>query len=275
MNQYNDEPQINYGYMASATGIGLGGFALSSRIARAYEGKIAAKMNSMKFKDAKTQAWWDKKNPYNNGKVPYGSKGWTSKQWDTPLKERWGFGKGKLPFTEDVSYFSPFRKREANTVDQIFNREKNLLKTGNKVRIFPAAYLFGAMTINSELDERQDALGLVTGIGKEVSAIAGARLGMVAGSPVGRFLGAGLPGMSRIGTIAGGAVGGILGYGVLSGLQAMSKMGRSWSYPELGGSFIDSAESQTMRARSLNAIRTSQFNIRSELGNEALRLAGL
>ena len=60
------------------------------------------------------------------------------------------------------------------------------------------------------------------------------------------------------------------GHGIIGGI--LHEGGRVIT-PELGGNLFDTAASATMRRRSLNAMKTSRFNQRSILGNEAMRLA--
>lgn len=129
---------------------------------------------------------------------------------------------------------------------------------------------FGLMTINSELEARGDMSGIATGMIREGASILGAKslgtLGMLAGAalgPVGAFIG------GAVGTIAGG----MAGYGSLDVVQKMASLGHQWSTPDTGGGYRDSAMGMTMRERSLNAIRTSQFNVRAGFGGEAMRLA--
>lgn len=123
-----------------------------------------------------------------------------------------------------------------------------------------------AMGISNEFSSNSHASSLYKGIAKEGSAAVGMMAGQAAGFLVGSAF---TPIGGVIGGLVGGAIGGMAGYGIIDTLQWMSKKGRQWTLPELGGSFRDSFMSQTMRQRSLNAIRTSQFNVRSNLGREA------
>lgn len=110
--------------------------------------------------------------------------------------------------------------------------------------------------------EAEGLRGLLTGPAREVAGTIGATIGMQIGSIFG-----------PIATMIGAIGGGMLGYNSIDLFREASEKGRAWSTPDMGGRFRDSIGAQTMRQRSLNAIRTSQFNIRSEMGNEAVRIA--
>jgi hypothetical protein len=133
--------------------------------------------------------------------------------------------------------------------------------------MMPGAFLMGAI---SGVSESGHASGLPLGIAKTGMSFAG----MAAGQTMGAMLGSAvLPVIgTAIGALAGGAIGGLAGDSVIDTVKWLKSKGRQWGHPELGGGFKDSSMGQTMRARSLNAIQTSQFNVRSNLGNEAVRL---
>ena len=154
-----------------------------------------------------------------------------------------------LPFSEDIRFFGP-RWRGSNSIDRGYQKsiyDRNLSK-GGRVAKFPAAPLFSMALLSSEL-EGEGFSGFGTAAATEMGAQAFGRIGMAAG--------------------------GLAAYGAVEALRGASRLGRQWGVPELGGSFKDSQGSMTMRQRSLNAIRTSMFNVRSQLGNEALHIAGL
>jgi len=125
----------------------------------------------------------------------------------------------------------------------------------------PVGMAFATLGMTMEL-ESEGLKGLLTGPARELGGTIGASIGMNIGGMFG-----------PIGSMIGGIAGGMLGYQAIDIFTSMSEKGRQWSTPDMGGRFRDSIGAQTMRQRSLNAIRTSQFNIRSEMGNEALRIA--
>lgn len=207
-----------------------------------------------------------------------------------PSQRHGAFRKMMKGFKEDFGMYSPYRTREANEIDMAIHEfwgRNNLKGTGKgyhvkydtpinnsygakyahatavrknaKVYKAPFGVAMGLFSMGWEMDAKQGSLtGVATGAAKEVGGLAGARIGAFIGS-IGGPVGAG------VGMLAGGALG-VMG---VDWIGKAAKMGRRWSMPELGGNFRDSMESMTMRQRALNSIRTSQFNVRNALGNEA------
>lgn len=132
------------------------------------------------------------------------------------------------------------------------------------------APLSALMTITGEFDANNHPSSLPMGIVREGGGILGGVVGQMAGVALGGLLG-GAPGM-MIGGLLGGAAGGMFGLSMPEIAGKMKSAGRAWTMPDVGGTFKDSQMAQTMRSRSLNAIRTSQFNVRSSLGSESQRL---
>lgn len=134
------------------------------------------------------------------------------------------------------------------------------------------AGLFTTATINAEYDRSYTPTALYTGLASDLAGTIGGRVGMSIGSAIGFGLTGGNPIGAAIGAGLGMVAGGAAGFQVFEAARTIKSYARKWTMPDLGGQFTDSFEAQTMRARSLNAIRTSQFNVRSELGNESIRL---
>lgn len=101
-------------------------------------------------------------------------------------------------------------------------------------------------------------------IGFRTGGYIGYALGSMIGGPIGGLIGGGLGALS----------GATLGASVAPTLYKMAKAVNQWGSPETGGNFLDNQYLMTMRQRSLLAIRTSQLNLRSELGREAQILMG-
>jgi hypothetical protein len=135
--------------------------------------------------------------------------------------------------------------------------------------LFMAA--FTAMGISSHYQDGAGPEALAIGAASEfmgqVGGLVGAKAGAIAGTALFPVVG------TIAGAVIGGLAGGLAGYSAVDTIKWMKHKGRAWTRPDLGGGFRDTAMTQTMRARSLEAIRTSQFNVRSNLGNEAVRLA--
>jgi len=119
-----------------------------------------------------------------------------------------------------------------------------------------------AMTINSEM--KQDGMsGMATGVAKVAAMSVGSKVGGIIGAAV----------LGTPGAFIGQAVGAIGGDMAVDLVKGYAKLGHRLTTPDTGGYFKDSEMGMTMRQRSLNAIRTSQFNIRSDFGNEARMLS--
>jgi len=125
----------------------------------------------------------------------------------------------------------------------------------------------------------------------------GIGVGAASGNVIGNFIGGGLSKslaeksiigsatsksfVSAFGRIAGTALGGgvgalagtVLGGLAVDGFKKAVDAGYSIGLPELGYGYEDTQASATMRRRSLMAMKTSRFNSKSVIGNEALRLA--
>ena len=181
-----------------------------------------------------------------------------------------------VPFADDVAMWFK-RGRAANSFDKsfygVFGRNVNIGQKMLKRGVAPA---FAMWAMNNEVDQ-YGVSGLATGPVKEVMATVGARLGIAGGSSLGAAMGGTAGTLGRavstgIGGLAGGAALGMVGYTIMDTMRQMAKMGRNWSLPETGGNYQDSFFAQSMRQRSMNMIRTSSFNIRSELGNEATHI---
>lgn len=137
-----------------------------------------------------------------------------------------------------------------------------------KIPMMPG--ISAAMSVSTEFENNSHPSSLSIGLAREALGQPGAVIGSQLGAMVG------LSALGGVGGIVGGIGGGIAGYmigsSVVDMVGWMKKMGRQWSRPDTAGGFQDSSGAMTMRARSLNAIRTSQFNVRSSLGDEASRL---
>lgn len=141
------------------------------------------------------------------------------------------------------------------------------LRRGIKLPIMaPLSALTGA---TNEMQESGHSSGMLIGGAREGAMLAGGGVGM----QLGRFIGMlGGPIGSLVGAIVGGVAGAMVGSSMIDSIGWMSSKGKQWSMPDVGGNFRDSQMGMTMRQRSLNAISTSQFNVRSLMGNEASHL---
>lgn len=151
----------------------------------------------------------------------------------------------------------------------MFTPKQNMGRYGMRVpMMLPAMFLMGA---TSAFAENSHPSALAEGLGRTALSFGG----MAAGSAIGTGIGSAiLPGIGTVaGALIGSAVGMIGGDSIIGAVKWMKSKGREWTHPDLGGNFKDSKGSQTMRQRSLLAIRTSQFNVRSGFGQEAIRLA--
>lgn len=129
-------------------------------------------------------------------------------------------------------------------------------------------FLYGA-SMTQELQQSGHSSGLAVGAIRTTASLTG----MAVGQTIGAIVGSAVPVVgTAVGAVVGAFAGGMAGDQVVDIVKWMKSKGRQWTHPDLGGSFKDSIHGQTMRQRSLNAIYTSQFNIRSNLGNEAIRL---
>lgn len=180
-------------------------------------------------------------------------------------REAWGIEK-KL-YGESMGF-----AMRNKTPRQVAGRVADLAKPGTirGVMTLPV-FAIGStlMTVGEEFTNNSHPSSLVIGATREAAGLTGGFIGQGIGAAIGTIGG-------PIGTLAGGLIGGMLGgmqgYQVPEMIGWMKSKGRQWTMPEVGGRFKDSQMGQTMRQRSLNAISTSQFNVRSALGNEASRL---
>jgi len=131
---------------------------------------------------------------------------------------------------------------------------------------------FAAIMSKGEMESEGKTFGAYVGLGSAAGGIIGTRVGALAGKAVGATFG-GTAGM-YIGSAIGMLTGGMLGMEVAPTLYKMAQSMRAWGSPETGGTFMDNRMTMTMRQRSMLAIRTSQMNLRSELGREAQVLMG-
>lgn len=130
--------------------------------------------------------------------------------------------------------------------------------------------MFG-MGIMSEQAVNNHPSAIATGIARTSLSLGGAAVGQGIGAAVGSMI---FPILgTTIGAVAGGMIGGTIGDSVIDVAKWLKHKGREWTRSNLGGNFSDSRMGYTMRQRSLNAISTSQFNVRANLGSEATRLA--
>lgn len=249
IDNYND--QIDAGLLFKG-GLGVSALIGGSLFAKAYEKDLYKSSNSVQ----KAYKYFNMQNPANRI-------GETFLDRLSGIKK--GSGKLRVPFREDASFFNPLRTRNPSSIEKgymgFIYGKKNI---PNKIIKPPAAYGFALLNAKYTMDEKDHFSGFYEGLASEGTAIIGARIG----GALGGFAG-------PVGKLVGMALGGIIGYSTIGLVEKASKMGRSWSMPELGGNYEDTAEAMTLRQRSLNSIRTSQFNVRNELGNEALRIVGL
>lgn len=197
----------------------------------------------------------------------------------------------------DFNYYKFTRLRDPNRLDVLFHatvfrwrpygkRINKLMQRGaggpfkvdparvfpNKIAIASLPMLFLLSSVRSSLTGDASPTALITTPISEMLAIPAFSIGARAGSRfMFRMFGSRI--LAGIGGGLGGIAAGIIPYFGVQLIRNISKKAISSSLPELGGTYLDSANLQTMRARSLNAIRTSQFNVRMSLGNEAFRLA--
>jgi len=132
-------------------------------------------------------------------------------------------------------------------------------------------------------------------IGHQMANMVGARVGLAVGGLTGGRIAGGVAklaskkifgsrlGPGVIGNI--GRVGGLLGAGLgmmafgavadatFDKIDEMSNVGKGLMAPDLGYGYKETRGAVTARQRSLMAMKTSRFNVRSILGNEAYRLA--
>jgi len=127
--------------------------------------------------------------------------------------------------------------------------------------------IFAMMNINEQFEKVGDSRAIGRGVVQTGAELAGGFVGQGVGALIGLAVGGPIGAMAF--GLAGSALGALAGSQSMNVYDALKIAGRKWTNPELGGGIIDNAATQTMRARSLNAIRTSQFNIRSAIGNEA------
>lgn len=207
----------------------------------------------------------------------YANKGWSAPGGSGPRKLPGNGDVFKMLKEQGASYIPG--RRAANAFDRSVHeawplsiRRNKLNKTG-KVGKTSFAGILGLSFATDTMRETGNISGLAIGFANEALAGVGAGLGKGIGSALGRGLGGKFVFSKMIGGGIGMMAGAMIGYMGIGMLQDMSKKGRRWALPELGGNFVDTKESATMRQRSLNAIRTSQFNVRNELGQEAYRLA--
>lgn len=151
----------------------------------------------------------------------------------------------------------------------MFTPKQNMARYGMRVpMLLPAMFLMGA---TSAFAENNHPSALAEGLGRTALSFAGMGVGNLLGAGIGTAI------MPGIGTIAGALIGSVAGSiggdSIIGAVKWMKHKGREWTHPDLGGGFKDSKGSQTMRQRSLLAINTSQFNVRSGFGQEAIRLA--
>ena len=245
LDNYNDSISPSAVYLGTA---GIAGLTATSLFAKRYE-----------------QDLYDSSETVQRAYKFFGGSNPADRPRSTFLNRLSGSKESRIPFREDAKMFKLWGKdrvRDINSFEQGYfktiGRSKNI---PTKMWKPPLAYGFGLMTMKMEMDESSHFSGAARGIFSEGAGLAGARIG----GAIGGFAG-------PIGTVAGTLIGGAIGYSTLGIIEGAASMGRSWSTPELGGNYVDSAEAMTLRQRSLNSIRTSQFNVRNELGREATRL---
>ena len=130
---------------------------------------------------------------------------------------------------------------------------------------------FGIASMTQGIQDEGNLFGAYVGLGSEIGATVGARAGSVIGSTIGlAFGGVGAPVGGAVGMLAGGYI----GYQAAPTMMNIARAVRRFGTPETGGVFRDNQQTQTMRQRSMLAIRTSQHNLRSELGRESQMLMG-
>jgi len=145
----------------------------------------------------------------------------------------------------------------------------NGVKGSSKYLAPGLGFMFGTMSIEQGLRDKGSLVGAYVGLGSEIGATVGARAGGVIGTAIGSFAGGvGAPVGGAIGMLAGGYI----GYQLAPTVMNIARAVRRFGTPETGGMFRDNEMTQTMRQRSMLSIRTSQMNLRSELGRESQML---
>ena len=132
--------------------------------------------------------------------------------------------------------------------------------------------LFAISSMEQGMKDEGNLFGAYVGLGQEIGATVGARAGSMMGAGLGGLVG-GVPG-SYVGSAVGMLAGGYIGYQIAPTVMNVARAVRRWGTPETGGMFRENQMTQTMRQRSMLAIRTSKMNIRSELGRESQMLMG-
>lgn len=178
---------------------------------------------------------------------------------------------------EDLSYYSPFRfKRLANfnAADKLlFN--KSISNGMTKLWKASAATALTIPMVSAGFEETGHFSEGLRSVTREALAVGGSRIGQAVGSTLGHVLASKAPWGGYLGMGVTSIAGAMVGYGALDVLDKARELGRKWSTPETGGKYMDSSAAMSMRQRSMLAIKTSQFNLRSELGNEALHFMGI
>jgi len=221
---------------------------------------------------------------------PYNSKGhgfWNNfigKKSGVPLREGSGFSISRNMSGKRVAnVYSPRKMNETLAMFMPRSRpvqswEKPIYKAMGKYpdRVMKSsmAGVFSIMQMNQSVDEYGLA-GIPIGAARETGALLGGAFGGAMGHSLGHRLTKGLAGAAGAGKMVGMGVGAMAGFVAIDGLIRLSKLGKKWSTPELGGRYTSSDTSMTMMQRSMNSISTSQFNIRNSLGKEALSMHGL
>jgi hypothetical protein len=206
-------------------------------------------------------------------------KAWTKFESAT-LKSRFGgkaFGKLALSGLQDFVTVGP--GMVGSNVSRLLSKagsataSKSKLFRGKHGYLMPGVgMLFGIMSAEQGIKDEGNLFGAKVGIGSEIGATIGSRAGMFMGRGLG-YLAGGMTG-SYIGSAVGMLAGGYIGYQVAPTIMNVARAVRRWGSPETGGMFTDNQMTQTMRQRSMLAIRTSQTNMRSELGRESQTLMG-
>jgi len=244
----SQEDNVNYGKMFGYGALGLGGYYLGRSLLKREEKFYYNNYESVR-------------NFYDKHKIKPGLKGKRQSIFNNLKEEIRGYRPGRTRLANEWDetihgiLWPKHNVVASEYEEQMINGTKKsiMTKAGTKMATPSAQSAFMLLSVNQEMQQR--GLG---GIGVGMAREVGASLGYRIGSSVGGFVG--------------GAVGGVIGGFAIDVPLKMAKIGRRWSIPDVGGHFKDSEAAMTMRARSLNAIRTSQFNVRSTLGNEAWNL---
>lgn len=270
--QYSDRrPNVSIGAIMAGTGFAAAGLAVpifGSGAMRKFEENVYNK-------NAHIRGWWNRKyGGFTGPRSQHMFKNTAFRNAGNPIKSQW---KG---FKEDLRIYAPWTKHQlmgGNKFIGGLNSEvqrtiwgRNLGPDYKYTRIPILGKVFAASMMRQEFETGNPNSALLVGGVREAGGLVGMRTGIAAMSRFGFMGGSKLLalGGAGIGAIAGAAI----GYMLPDAAKWIKNTGRRISMPELGGKFYDSQEAQTLRQRSLNAIRTSQFNVRSELGNEAYRL---